>query len=69
MGDVASLAGMGAGSGGGLRLRGLGRPGSGFPGYASTLPQLPAPNPALRRCFDKLDQEVKAWIEKAKLAA
>ena len=39
------------------------------PGYASTLPELPAPNPALRRCFDKLDHEVKAWIEKAKLAA
>jgi hypothetical protein len=39
------------------------------PGYVSTLPELPAPNPALRRCFDKLDQEVKAWIGKAKLAA
>jgi DNA-binding MarR family transcriptional regulator len=39
------------------------------PGLASALPELPAPNQALRHCFDKLDQEVKAWVDKAKLAA
>jgi len=28
-----------------------------------------APNPKLRHCFDKLDQELKSWVEEAKLAA
>jgi hypothetical protein len=31
--------------------------------------QLSTPNASLRRCFDKLDQAVKAWVEGAKLAA
>ena len=39
------------------------------PGLAATIHPLPAPNATLRRCFDKLDQEVKAWVENAKLAA
>jgi hypothetical protein len=39
------------------------------PGIASTLNQLPTPNAALRRCFDKLEQEVNAWVDKANLAA
>lgn len=39
------------------------------PGMATTLPSLSAPNPKLRRCFDKLDQELKSWVEEAKLAA
>jgi len=39
------------------------------PGFATLLPHLSPPNSALRRCFDKLDQEVTAWIQHAKLAA
>lgn len=39
------------------------------PGISRILPELPAPNDPLRRCFDKLDQEVKSWVEGAKLAA
>jgi hypothetical protein len=38
-------------------------------GFPTLLPQLSPPNSALRRCFDKLDQEVTSWIEHAKLAA
>ena len=39
------------------------------PGLAGTLPQPTTPNAALRRCFDKLDTEINAWVENAKLAA
>jgi hypothetical protein len=39
------------------------------PGLDRILPQLSAPNGPLRRCFDKLDQEVSSWVEEAKLAA
>jgi hypothetical protein len=39
------------------------------PGLGSVLPELSPPNSALRRSFDKLDQEVTAWIEHAKLDA
>ena len=39
------------------------------PGLGRILPQLSTPNGPLRRCFDKLDQEVKSWVEQAKLAA
>jgi hypothetical protein len=39
------------------------------PGLASVLPQISAPNSSLRRSFDKLDQEVTAWIQHARLAA
>ena len=39
------------------------------PGIASTLGQLPTPNTALRRCFDKLELEINAWADKAELAA
>jgi len=39
------------------------------PGIASALGQLPTPNAALRRCFDKLELEIKDWADKAKLAA
>ena len=34
----------------------------------NTAPTL-SPNGPLRRCFDKLDQEVCSWVEEAKLAA
>jgi hypothetical protein len=34
------------------------------PGIASALDQLPTPNAALRRCFDKLEEEVNAWVER-----
>jgi hypothetical protein len=39
------------------------------PGIASALGQLPIPNAALRRCFDKLELEINAWTDKAQLAA
>jgi hypothetical protein len=39
------------------------------PGLGSVLPELSPPNSSLRRSFDKLDQEVTAWIQYAKLAA
>jgi hypothetical protein len=39
------------------------------PGLGNVLPQLSCSNTPLRRCFDKLDQEVKSWVQKAKLAA
>jgi hypothetical protein len=39
------------------------------PGLGSVLPELSPPNSSLRRSFDKLDQEVTAWIQCAKLAA
>jgi len=39
------------------------------PGLGSLLPELSPPNSSLRRTFDKLDQEVTAWIQHAKLAA
>jgi hypothetical protein len=39
------------------------------PGLASVLPQLSSPNSRLRSSFDKLDQEVTAWIQRTKLAA
>ena len=38
-------------------------------GLGSVLPELSPPNSSLRRSFDKLDQEVTAWIQHAKLAA
>ena len=38
-------------------------------GLGAILPELSAPNTNLRRCFDKLDQELHAWTEKTKLAA
>ena len=39
------------------------------PGLGRILPELSAPNGALRRCFDKLDQQLASWVEEAKLAA
>ena len=39
------------------------------PGLGTILPELSQSNGPLRRCFDKLDQEVKSWVEEAKLAA
>ena len=39
------------------------------PGLGQILPEFSAPNSALRRRFHKLDQEVKPWVEQAKLAA
>jgi hypothetical protein len=39
------------------------------PGLGSILPELSPSNGPLRRCFDKLDQEVKSWVQQAKLAA
>src|SRR5215469_5127463 len=39
------------------------------PGLASLLPPLSSGNSLLRRSFDKLDQEVTAWIQRTKLAA
>ena len=39
------------------------------PGLGRILPELSAPNDPLGRCFDKLDQEVRSWVEGAKLAA
>src|SRR6202008_3335077 len=33
------------------------------PGLGSVLPELSPPNSSLRRSFDKLDQEVTAWIQ------
>jgi hypothetical protein len=33
------------------------------------LPDLSPPNSPLRRCFDRLDQEITSWIEHTKLAA
>ena len=39
------------------------------PGLGRILPELSQPKGPLRRCFDKLDQEVTSWIEEAKLAA
>jgi len=39
------------------------------PGLGKILPELSAPNGPLRQSFDKLDQEVKSWVEGAKLAA
>jgi len=39
------------------------------PGLGRILPELSQSNGRLRHCFDKLDQEVKSWVEEAKLAA
>jgi hypothetical protein len=39
------------------------------PGLGRILPELSPSNGPLRRCFDKLDQEVKSWVEESKLAA
>ena len=39
------------------------------PGLGKILPELSTPNGPLRRCFDKLDQQVKSWVREAKLAA
>ena len=39
------------------------------PGLGRILPELSVPNGPLRRCFDKLDHEVKSWVNEAKLAA
>ena len=39
------------------------------PGIASALGQLPTLNAALRRCSDKLEQEINAWVEKADRSA
>jgi hypothetical protein len=38
-------------------------------GLGRILPELSKSNGPLRRCFDKLDQEVKSWVEEEKLAA
>ena len=37
-------------------------------GIASTLHQFPVPSAALQRLFDKLDQELNAWVDKADVA-
>ena len=39
------------------------------PGLGTLLPELSPPNSSLRRCFDKLDQEITSWIHHSKLAA
>ena len=39
------------------------------PGLGTLLPDLSPPNSSLRRCFDRLDQEITSWIEHTKLAA
>ena len=39
------------------------------PGLGRILPELSQSNGPFRRSFDKLDQEVKSWVEQAKLAA
>ena len=39
------------------------------PGLGRILPELSVPNGPLRRCFDKLDHEVKSWVNEGKLAA
>ena len=39
------------------------------PGLGRILPELSAPNGSLRRCFDKLDQQVHSWVAEAKLTA
>jgi len=39
------------------------------PGLGTSLPELSPPNSSLRHCFDKLDQEITAWINHTKLAA
>ena len=39
------------------------------PGLGKILPELSTPNGPLRRCFDKLDQQVKSWVREAKLPA
>lgn len=39
------------------------------PGLGRILPELSTSNGPLRRCFDKLDQQVKSWVAEAKLAA
>jgi hypothetical protein len=38
-------------------------------GLGRILPELSVPNGPLRRCFDKLDHEVKSSVNEAKLAA
>ena len=48
------------------RKRNTGRPPTGF---GSIPPNLSPPHRALRRSFGTLDQEVRAWIHKANLAA
>lgn len=39
------------------------------PGLGSLLPNLSPPSCAMRHSFDKLDQEISSWVQKAKLAA
>lgn len=39
------------------------------PGLGRILPEFSQPNGSLRHCFDKLEHEVKSWIESAKMAA
>jgi hypothetical protein len=39
------------------------------PGLGRILPELSAPNGSLRRCFDKLDEQVHSWVAEAKLTA
>jgi hypothetical protein len=39
------------------------------PGLGQILPELSAPSSPLRRCFDKLDQQLNFWVEQAKMAA
>jgi len=39
------------------------------PGLGAILPELSTPNTPLRRCFDKLDQQLKAWVDRTQLAA
>ena len=39
------------------------------PGMGRILPELSPANSPLRRCCHKLDQEVKSWVQQARLAA
>ena len=39
------------------------------PGFGLMLPQTSSFPKALRRSFDKLEQEINTWVDKAKLAA
>jgi hypothetical protein len=38
-------------------------------GMATMLPNISTSDGRLRRCFDKLDQKLKPWVEEAKFAA
>ena len=39
------------------------------PGISELLPQPASPNSSLRRCFDNLEQQIDAWVQKAQLSA